>query len=181
MSALLNGPSSPLLNFLTVVDDRLASGGITASFQWAKAPPRQMQSPWQDGQAWARSGGIGGQFSTFGMGGDDLSIAVGHWDSWGEKIPWGDCSGDDTGGCTQNFLVGFTQNSSGQPLGNCKVSAYLTSTGAFINSTTSDTAGYYKIPVPYSTSTAMYVTASLSGSPDVAGMSDNTLTPAATG
>jgi hypothetical protein len=130
---------------------------------------------------WSRSGGLGGQFSSYGMGGDDLGLAVARWDWMGGSVPWGDNAMDDTGGCTQNFIVGYTQNSSGAALGNCTVSAYLTSTGAFVGSTTSDAAGYYKIPVSYSTATNFYITASLASAPPVAGTSVNTITPTATG
>ena len=132
-------------------------------------------TPWFEGLNWAYSNGLGGQLGSCGIGCDQASDA-GYWnpiDSQSLNV-----SGlDDTGASTQNVLVGQTFNGSGVPLANCKVTGFVTATNVIVGSVTSDNAGYYMLPTPYSTSTAHYVTAFLAGSPDVSGMSDNTLMP----
>lgn len=178
MSAFTGAGTGPLQAFLPVTDDRIA----LLNYQWVRLCPRQAQSPWQDGQLWSRSGGLGGQFSSFGMVGDDLSLASAKWELYGiDSVGVAAWSTDDTGGAKQNVLVGQTLDQYGNPLGNCVVQLFLTSNDQIIAQITSDTAGYYRIPTPYSTSTAHYLVCYLAGPPDVAGTSVNTLTPTATG
>src|ERR1700735_1880401 len=110
MSTLLQG-NNPLAAFLPTTDDR----SCIPSFQWGKAPPRQIQSPWADGQLWPRSGGLGGQFSNYGMVGDDLGQCVAKWELLGDFVPWGAYSVDDSGGAFQNSLIGFTFDQFGNP------------------------------------------------------------------
>lgn len=180
MSTLLNAPSSALTDFLPVTDDRLAVGAA-ANMSWVKLSSRQAQSTWLDGAMWSRSVGLGGQFSTYGMGNyDDAGTATTHWELWGSSVSWGQVV-DDSGGCSQNFLVGFTQDQNGNPLGNCIVQGFVTANDVFVGQTTSDTSGWYKLPTPYSISTNHYIVAYKAGSPAVAGTTVNTLTPATTG
>lgn len=82
-------------------------------------------------------------------------------------------------------FVGTTRDSGGSALGNCRVIAF--ETGRLVNDniqaevgeTISDGSGAYTLPVPLNT--AYQLTAYKAGSPDVAGISANTVTPTAIG
>jgi len=131
--------------------------------------------PWMEGLGWTWSTGLGGQIGSVGPG-LDASSDAGYWNPFDSEA-CGITGRDEAGNSAQNIFVGQTLNSTGSPLPNCKVTGFVTATNACIGSVTSDANGYYCLPTPYGTSVAHYVVAFLAGNPDVAGMSDNTLTP----
>jgi hypothetical protein len=114
----------------------------------------------QDGVRWTRSrrsAGLMGQ----------IMNSSGKWGTWAT---------DWTGGHTQKRITGLTRDASGNPLGGCTVELYLTSTGALVNTVTSDSGGWYAIQTPYTGQ--HYVVAYKAGSPDRSGTTVNTLTGA---
>lgn len=81
-------------------------------------------------------------------------------------------------------VSGVTNNSAGSPLAECRVVALETGRIAAegvaeVGETISNGSGVYSIPVPLNT--AYQLTAYKPGSPDVAGITRNDVTPAATG
>jgi hypothetical protein len=70
-------------------------------------------------------------------------------------------------------LSGVTKNLSGVALPGCTVRLFRTSDNACLGSTISDGSGNYAYPVPGGV--PLYAVAYLAGSPDVAGVTDNTL------
>ncbi len=160
------------------VPQLVISGGMGASddrssradYQWFFGPPARQVQPWMDGLLWPNSRGTGGQFSSFGMFGDDAGIYGGHWEPY---LQWG---WDADGGAVQNSIIGQTLDANGNPLGNCNVAGYVTATNAFVGSVTSDTNGYLKLPTPYTTNTQHYLVCT-KPSTSVGGTSVTTLTP----
>jgi hypothetical protein len=71
------------------------------------------------------------------------------------------------------ILSGITRNSVGAVLAGCTVKLFRTSDNVYIGSTISDGSGIYQFVV--TASVQYYAVAYLAGSPDVAGVSDNTL------
>ena len=177
MSIFLGGMPSPMASFLPETDDRL----VFARDQWAKMSSRQAQSFWDDGRLWPRSIGLGGQFSSYGMGMDDAGTCVGKWEPFGTFTPWGAFWKDDSGGAFQNCIVGQTLDQYGNALGNAIVQGFVTATELFIGQVTSDSNGWFKLPTPYPTNIAHYLVCYQASVPPVAGTSINTITPAATG
>jgi hypothetical protein len=157
------GPNVP-------TDDR----GRQGLDQWAFSPGL-LEEPWQEGVLWTVSSGLGGQFSNFGMMGDD-QVYAGAYYEYPLGLGW-----NMFGGQVENCIVGQTLDQNGNPLANCIVQGFVTTTDAYVGSVTSDNSGWYKLPTPYSTATHHYIVAYKSGSPDVAGTSVNTLVPTATG
>ncbi len=143
--------------------------------QWAFCPYPRMQEAWGNGNLWVNSRGLGGQFSNYGMLGDDGTLYGGHWEP---DLLWG---WDADGGAKQNIFTGLTRDQNGNLLGSSVVMAYVTSSNAYVGQVTSDSSGYYRLPTPFGTGVTHYLVAFKSGSPDVAGTTDNTLTPSATG
>lgn len=122
--------------------------------------------PWQPGVLWSSSGFMGNAGGgTFGMWGDDLSGPHSNWD---EDLRY-------TGGAQRKKLIGTTRDGTGAVLGNCVVEGFLTATDVSVGKVTSDTAGYYELPTPYTG--AHYIVAYKTGSPDIAGTTVNTLIP----
>lgn len=86
------------------------------------------------------------------------------------------------------LISGQTLNNIGAPLGNCAVHVYQTilpgapeggPQGRFVGSTVSDANGNYSVGVQADPNMTFQATAYLPGSPDVAGITVNTLTPTA--
>lgn len=71
-------------------------------------------------------------------------------------------------------IFGVTKNSTGVPLGGCSVDLFETISKRYVASTVSDVSGNYEFRSA-SLSTAYQVVAYLPGSPDVAGVTVNTL------
>jgi len=180
MSCFLGQSSQCTLGIgaLVASDDRAVP--CTLDFQWFWQPHNPSRTPWNDGQKWTISRGLGGQFSTFGMLGDDAALYGGKYEPWLQANGW-----DADGGAKQNVIVGFTQDQYGNALASCHVEGFVTGgangVDSSVGSLTSDAGGYYRLPTPYSTTTSHYVVCYLTGSPDVAGTSVNTLKPTATG
>lgn len=76
----------------------------------------------------------------------------------------------------QYTLSGITKDSAGAALPNCVVDAYETTTDQHRGATVSDSLGNYAIHVSGAEGENFYVRAYLSGAPDVAGTTVNTLT-----
>lgn len=70
------------------------------------------------------------------------------------------------------FIVGITRDNVGNPLGGCTVKRFRTSDDVLLSSTTSDGSGNYSLPGDTSPS---YLVAYKAGSPDVAGVTVNTI------
>jgi len=137
--------------------------------RWNSEPLDGIQLvPWLPGVLWSGSG-FAGQAGggTFGAFFDDSS---GYHSVWDVDLIAG-------GGQQAKMLIGTTRDSTGVPLANAKVSAYVTSTNQFVGSVTSDTGGYFALPTQYG-GVAHYLVAFKAGSPDIAGTSDNNLIPA---
>lgn len=71
-------------------------------------------------------------------------------------------------------IAGLTKNAAGAALGSCAVKLFRSSDDALISSTTSDGSGNYSLTVANNT-TQYYVMAYKAGSPDVAGVTVNTI------
>jgi hypothetical protein len=116
-------------------------------------------TPW-----WPRSGNLMGGWD--GVAENQL-MTVAPW--WGE--PW------TRSGCNGRLgFVGYTRDANGSILGGCTVRCFVTSTNELVSQVTSDANGFYIATTPYST--AHYLVVHKTGSPDVAGASVDTLTPA---
>lgn len=84
------------------------------------------------------------------------------------------------------LITGQTLNNFGAPLGNCTVSIFQTISatatesqpqGRLVGSTVSDSNGNYSVEVQADPNITFQAVAYLPGSPDVAGVTVNTLTP----
>lgn len=122
-------------------------------------------APWEDGRLWPNSRLCGPDATSMIMSED--STCSGRFAS----MP---CNYGADG---RPKIVGTTRDSSGNPLGNCTVSAYLTSNDQFVFSVTSDTAGYFTLPSIY-VGAQHYLVAYKPDSPaDRAGSSVRTIVP----
>ena len=159
-------------------DDRLSR----SQDQWTFAPPRQAGAWFSDGYLWPKARGVGGQFSSFGMFGDDAGIWGGPFELPGGN-GWDGTGWDADGNAIQNCFVGTTRDQFGAVLGSVVVEGFVQSAGLSVSvgKTTSDTAGWYKLPTAYGVATAHKLTAIKAGAPDVAGSTDNNLLPSTTG
>ena len=81
------------------------------------------------------------------------------------------------GGAQMKKIIGVTRDSAGSPLGSVTVQAFLTATDAYVRETVSDAGGYYVLCTQFDGQTH-YLVAYKTGSPDVAGTTVNTITPA---
>jgi hypothetical protein len=76
----------------------------------------------------------------------------------------------------QNYVRGYTVNSSNNTLGNCTVLVFNATTNILVGSGTSNANGRYEIAVPASEKgQTIYVVCFLAGSPDVMGVSDDNI------
>jgi hypothetical protein len=174
MSALLGqSNNSACLGLGTCVptDDRSAM----STWQWSWKPSRQAQAFFEEGALWTSSTGLGGAISGGSGLFQDAGVEVSRWEHW-LGYGW-----DDTGGQKQNVIVGQTLDQNGNALGFANVEAFLTSSNQPVGSVQSDGQGYFRLPTPWGTSVTHYLVCYLSGSPDIAGTSVNTLTPTITG
>lgn len=152
-------------NILRPSDDRAVP--ITVLYKWGDCSINIQAVQYQDGVFWGSSRFMGcssgsSQPVLFGQDCDDKAS------QWFVDIY-------DTGGQQAKKIIGTTRDSSGNPLGNCIVQGFQTSTDTFVGQVTSDTAGYFELPTSYSGN--HYLVCYKAGSPDVAGTSANTLTP----
>ena len=81
----------------------------------------------------------------------------------------------NTGGQQAKILTGTTRDSAGAVLGSCIVQGFLTAGDVCVGETTSDTAGWFSLPTPYTG--AHYLVAYKAAGPDIAGTTLNTLVP----
>lgn len=130
---------------------------------------RQPMEPWGDGQIWPTSRFSGSDYNG-GLFGQDATT-TGKYGIQDRGYGY-----DESGNASRLKLRGTTRDQYGNPLGSCIVQGYLTVNDLFVFQVTSDAAGYYELPTPYS-GQQHYIVAYLAGSPDVAGTSVNTLTP----
>ena len=153
---------------VAATDDRAVAPVL--NYAWSKQPFDFAMNPWADGVLWPSSTGLGGGLQGYGGPQLDAGSQVQKWD-----VPASGWS--DTGGQKQLTIVGQTIDQYGNALGSCVVKGYVTATNMYVGSVTSDTGGYYSLPTPNINTTQHYLVASKAGSPDVAGVTDNTLTP----
>lgn len=78
---------------------------------------------------------------------------------------------------TTKFILGVCRDSSGAPVAGATVRGYRTSDGAFVGQVTSNDDGTYAVPTNNPASAQHFTTADKAGSPEIAGISINTLTP----
>ena len=116
---------------------------------------RGYTTPW-----WPRSGGL------LGDAGDTNLFTQPAW--WGEAWHQGGASG-------RLAFVGYTRDYAGQPVGNCTVRCFVTSTNELVSSVVSDANGYYIATTPYYAN--HYLVCHKAGSPEIAGATISTLTP----
>jgi hypothetical protein len=132
-----------------------------ASWDWnAIQEAMGFVSPW-----WPSSGNLMGG----GLSGDAdsgiIARAAMHADMW-----------RSFGANGRLAFVGYTRDSAGQPIGGCTVRAFRTATDEMVARVVSDANGYYAATSPYLE--AHYLTVHKTSTPDVAGASVDTLTPA---
>lgn len=120
--------------------------------------------PFADGALWGRPRWCGGEM---GMG--MLNLDAGTNGCYQQPPQAG-------GGQQQKKIIGTTRDSGGAVLGSCVVQGFVTSTDAFVNQLTSDTAGYFELPTQF-VGVAHYLVCYKAGSPDVGGTSLNTIVP----
>ena len=105
----------------------------------------------------------GGLF--FGDGAVDVGML--DLDSWGPYDP--------AGGASSRFgFIGVTRDVYGSALGACTVKLYRTSDDALLDSVVSDASGNFLLNTPYYPD-AHYIVAHKTASPDVDGVTQNTL------
>jgi hypothetical protein len=97
---------------------------------------------------------------------EDANFCSGRYCAWAEEA----------GNAGRKKLVGITRDSSSAALGSVVVQAIRADGSSKDGSATSDTSGYYEIPVA-NPSGNYKVDAYKAGSPDVAGTTVNTLVP----
>ena len=74
----------------------------------------------------------------------------------------------------RKLIIGVTKDNAGAPVSNCAVHLHNTATDLVVDSVVSDAVGNFTVGDP--NAVACYVVAYKSGSPDIAGVSNNTLT-----
>jgi hypothetical protein len=75
-------------------------------------------------------------------------------------------------------ISGVTRDASGNALGSCAVNVFETVSGLLRGSTISDASGNYNIEIAGDRGLTFFAAAYLPGSPDIAGVTVNTLIPA---
>jgi len=108
---------------------------------------------------WPRGGGL------VGDGGADVGILDGV--QWGDFYP-------AAGAASRYGFVGRTRDQWGTEIATCTVYLFRTSDNTLIDTTTSDSAGNFLLNTAYYPDTH-YIVAHKSGSPDVDGVTPNTL------
>jgi hypothetical protein len=98
--------------------------------------------------------------------GQEQQELLSNWEPW----LWG-----ESGWSRPNFIRGVCAYANGVGVPQATVESYISANGALDGSSTTDSMGNYAVPCYYSGN--HYVTAYLSGSPDVAGITVNTLVP----
>ncbi|MGL6183242.1 MAG: carboxypeptidase-like regulatory domain-containing protein [Aestuariivirga sp.] len=76
------------------------------------------------------------------------------------------------------FIRGRCKDSGGAGISGAVVQGFLTATDAYVGETAADSSGYYEFGTPFPSPAQHYLVAYRSGSPDIAGTTVNTLTPA---
>jgi len=131
----------------------------------ATARPAALQQ-WNPGVLWSGSRQGVGMAGESCPGCTDMNGKLAAW--YLELMPLG-------GGQQAKKIIGTTRDSAGSVLGNCIVQGFVTSGDVYVGECTSDPAGYFELPTPYTG--AHYLVCYKAGSPDVAGTSLNTLIP----
>lgn len=135
--------------------------GIVLSYDWnAVIEASGFCSPWWPSAGNLMTGGLAGDVDTGVM-----RRSAQHSDMW-----------RSFGTNGRLAFVGFTRDSAGAPIAGCTVRAFRTSTDELVSRVTSDANGRYEATSPYLE--AHYITVHKTGSPDIAGASVDTLTPA---
>lgn len=112
------------------------------------------ETPW-----WPRGGGF------IGDGASDVGLLEAVW--WGEY--------DQAAGAASRYgFVGVTRDQYGSPIGACVVKLYRTSDDALLDTATSDPSGNFLLNTAFYPD-FHYIVAHKSGSPDVDGVTQNTL------
>lgn len=104
-----------------------------------------------------------------GMAGDAGDVGPMRSTRWGRyETSFG------AGGSSRYGMSGVTRDSFGSAVGYCTVKLYLTATDALIDATVSDPLGNFLLNTPYYPNTH-YIVAHKGGSPDIDGVTRNTL------
>lgn len=153
-------------------------GTLQPAFVESRHEPRwnwQSRSPktWKDKNCWYSLWSFGCR-----IGGGDLEgySTVGANGLNGKDLfePYS-CDGEGTQ--SKNFLRGTCKDSNGVAVANAIVQAFVTATDTFAGEVQGNTDGTYVLGVEQTKSTAHYLVAYKSGSPDTAGTTVNTLLP----
>lgn len=116
--------------------------------------PSTYESPW-----WPKGGGF------IGDQGLDIGLIEAAW--WGEY--------DQAAGAASRYgFVGVTRDQYGSPVGSCTVKLYRTSDDVLLDTSTSDPSGNFLLNTAYYPD-AHYIVAHKAGSPDIDGVTPNTL------
>ena len=103
-------------------------------------------------------------------GGSDQNNQITNYAPWYQE-PW------VHSGCNGRLgFVGYTRDAYGSPVGGCTVRCFNTATNELVSSVESDANGFYIATTPYGD--AHYLVVHKSGTPEIAGASISTLTPA---
>lgn len=116
--------------------------------------PCTFESEW-----WPKGGGL------VGDGGVDVGILEAAW--WGEFEPV-------AGAASRYGFVGVTRDANGTPVASCVVKLFRTADDVLLDTTTSDPSGNFLLNTPYYPD-AHYIYSHKTGSPDVDGVTPNTL------
>lgn len=104
-----------------------------------------------------------------GWDGEPSNLLLGETQWWSWPSTRSGCNG-------RLGFVGYTRDAYGSPVGRCTVRCFNTATNELVSTVTSDANGFYIATTPYAN--AHYLVVHKSGTPEIAGASISTLTPA---
>lgn len=145
--------------------DWAANGDLFGAKLWDRIPAddylydAHFESEWWP----ARSSMMGG------WDGEPSNLLLGEAQWWGWPQTRSGCNG-------RLGFVGYTRDAYGSPVGGCTVRCFNTATNELVSTVTSDANGFYIATTPYGG--AHYLVVHKSGTPEIAGASISTLTPA---
>lgn len=155
------------------------SGTLQPAFVESRHEPRwsyQQRSPktWKDKNRWYSLWSFGcrvGYGTPIGSDGVGVNKDLSSIDLF---EPYS-CDGEGTQ--SRNFIRGICKDSGGSPVANAIVQGFVTATDAFVGEVQANTDGTYNLGTEQLKTTAHYLVAYKSGSPDTAGTTVNTLLP----
>lgn len=156
-----------------------ASGTDTSFLSQARSEERLLSIEWRpehdfldnevdpSGQSWITPWW---PRSTIGFDGGDASVGL----CLDRAASYRPHDAVTTGAEARVLFQGYTRDQYGSPAGGCNVKLFLTATDTLIDSVVSDAGGYFLLSSYYSPDTH-YIVVHRGGSPDIDGISPNTL------